>query len=75
MDHRDNFHGTHFFPAAGSELEMKDKQIQTETSETEHKDVQVGSIMTTHECMHFSGVYTLKELNYETMHGYQCKIL
>ena len=54
---------------------MKDQQIQTETSEKEHKDVQVGSIMTTRECMHFSGVYTLKELNYETMHGYQCKIL
>ena len=41
---------------------MKDQQIQTETSETEHKDVQVGSITTPPKSMCFSGVHMLKNL-------------
>jgi len=32
-----------FFIAAGSAVEVKDKQIQTETTETEDQHVQVGS--------------------------------
>ena len=49
---------------------MKDKQIQTETSETEHKDVQVGSIKLPPESMRFSCVC----VHIEIMHAYQSKI-
>lgn len=49
---------------------MKDKQIQTETSETEHKDVQAGSITSPPERMRFSCVY----VHIEIMHAYQSKI-
>ena len=46
----DNFYsidsGIHCFTSAGSEVEVKDQQIQTEISETaaEHKHVQAGSV-------------------------------
>ena len=71
VDHQcDNSNGTHFFTPAGSEVEMKDKWIQTETSETEHKDVQVGSIVSPPESMHFSCVY----VHIEIMHAYQSKL-
>lgn len=58
----DDSYGTHFSTAAGSEVEMKDQQIQTETSETEHKDVQVGSITSPPESVCFSDVCTAKKL-------------
>jgi len=52
---------------------MKEKQIQTETSEAEHEGVQVGSIRSPPEGMHFVVHTHRTELSYEIMHGYRVK--
>jgi len=52
--------GVHCFTSAGSEVEVKDQQIQTEISETaaEHKHMQAGSVTSPPTSMCWSGVYT-----------------